>query len=136
MLDRFHIIQKFDKTLDKVRTEEAKRLCQEKQPAILSKSHWCFFKRHDNLTEKQSLKLKELLKMNLKTVKAYILRKQFQKFWEYRPPYWVGKFLVQWCHIANFNRIDSIKEITKMLTSHRTLILNYFRAKNSLTVVS
>ena len=45
VLDRFHIMQKFGKALDKVRADEAKRLRQAKQPPLLSKSRWCFLKR-------------------------------------------------------------------------------------------
>ena len=129
VLDRFHIMQKFGKALDKVRAEEAKRLRQAKQPPILSKTRWCFLKRRENLTEKQGFKLNELLKMNLRTVKAYLLREQFQEFWEYRSPGWAGKFLDQWCHTATFSRIEPMKDLAKMLTAHRHLILNYFRAK-------
>ena len=129
VLDRFHIMQKFGKALDKVRADEAKRLRQAKQPPLLSKTRWCFLKRRENLTEKQGFKLNELLKMNLRTVKAYLLREQFQKLWEYRSPGWAGKFLDQWCHAAIFSRIDPMKDIAKMLTAHRPLILNYFRAK-------
>ena len=104
VLDRFHIMQKFGKALDKVRAEEAKRLRQAKQPPLLSK-------------------------MNLRTVKAYLLREQFQKLWEYRSPGWAGRFLDQWCHAATFSRIEPMKDLAKMLTAHRPLILNYFRAK-------
>ena len=129
VLDRFHIMQKFGKALDKVRSEEAKRLRQAKQPPLLSKTRWCFLKRRENLTEKQGFKLNELLKMNLRTVKAYLLREQFQKLWEYRSPGWAGKFLDQWCHAATFSRIEPMKDLAKMLTAHRLLILNYFRAK-------
>ena len=129
VLDRFHIMQKFGKALDKVRAAEAKRLREEKQPAVLSKSRWCFLKRKENLTEKQGFKLKELLKMNLRTVKAYLLREQFQKFWIYKSPAWAGKFLDQWCHAATHSRIEPMKNLAKMLQNHRELILNYFRAK-------
>lgn len=129
VLDRFHIMQKFSKALDTVRSEEAKRLVKEKEPAVLSKSRWCFLKRKENLSEKQSFKLNELLKMNLRTVKAYLLKEQFQKFWEYKSPIWAGKFLDQWCHAAMFSRLDPMKKIAKMLTSHRALILNYFKVK-------
>jgi transposase len=129
VLDRFHIMQKFGKALDKVRAAEAKRLKEEKQPAVLSKSRWCFLKRKENLTEKQGFKLKELLKMNLRTVKAYLLREQFQKFWIYKSPAWAGKFLDQWCHAATHSRIEPMKNLAKMLQNHRELILNYFRAK-------
>ncbi|MEI3004111.1 MAG: transposase [Victivallales bacterium] len=85
-------------------SEEAKRLRQAKQPPLLSKTRWCFLKRRENLTEKKGFKLNELLKMNLRTVKAYLLREQFQKLWEYRSPGWAGKFLEQWCHAAIFSR--------------------------------
>ena len=104
---------------------------QAKQPPLLSKTRWCFLKRRENLTEKQGFKLNELLKMSLRTVKAYLLREQFQKLWEYRSPEWAGKFLEQWCHAATFSRIDPMKDIAKMLTAHRLLILNYFRAKKT-----
>ena len=129
VLDRFHIMQKFGRALDKVRADEAKRLRQAKQPPLLSKSRWCFLKRRENLTEKQGFKLNQLLKMNLRTVKAYLLREQFQKLWEYRSPGWAGKFLEQWCHAAIFSRLEPMKDLARMLTAHRPLILNYFRAK-------
>ena len=129
VLDRFHIMQKFGKALDKVRAAEAKRLKAEKQAPVLSKSRWCFLKRKENLTEKQSFKLQELLKMNLRTVKAYLLREQFQKFWAYRSPAWAARFLDQWCHAATHSRIEPMKNLAKMLQNHRELILNYFRAK-------
>lgn len=38
-------------------------------------------------------------------------------------------FLDQWCHAATFSRIEPMKDLAKMLTAHRPLILNYFRAK-------
>lgn len=129
VLDRFHIMQKFSKALDKVRAEEARRLKEERQAPVLSKSRWCFLKRKENLTDKQGFKLKELLNMNLRTVKAYLLKEQFQKFWEYNSPGWAARFLDQWCHAAIFSRIEPMKDLAKMLQSHHELILNYFRAK-------
>lgn len=129
ILDRFHIMQKFGKAIDKVRAEEAKRLRSEKKEPLLSKSRWCFLKRKQNLTGKQGLKLDELLRMNLRTVKAYLLKEQFHKFWEYKSPAWAGKFLDQWRHAANRSRIEPMREVAKMLHAHQDLILNYFRAK-------
>jgi len=132
ILDRFHIMQKFGKAIDKVRADEARRLKKEKQDPVLTKSRWCFLKRKPNLTEKQGLKLRELLQMNLRTVKAYLLKEQFHRFWDYRSPAWAGKFLDQWIHTVNHSRIEPMKDVAKTLQSHRELILNYFRAKRRL----
>ena len=68
--------------LDKVRAEEARRLKAEGTDPVLSKSRWCFLKRKENLTDTQALKLSELLTMNLRTVKAYLLTEDFKRFWK------------------------------------------------------
>ena len=129
ILDRFHIMQKFSKAIDKVRASETKRLKTEGKDPVLVKSRWYFLKRKSNLTTGQSFKLNELLQMNLRTVKAYLLKEQFQKFWEYSSPTWAGKYLDVWCKKTMYSKIEPMKDIAKMLRSHRELILNYFRAK-------
>ncbi|MFA7171717.1 MAG: ISL3 family transposase [Candidatus Paceibacterota bacterium] len=129
VLDRFHIMQKFGKAIDEVRAEESRRLKEKGKDPVLSKSRWCFLKRKGNLTEKQDFKLQELLQMNLRTVKAYLLKEQFHDFWDYSSPAWAGKFLDTWCRKTMYSKIDPMKKVAKMLRSHRELTLNYFRAK-------
>jgi transposase len=129
VLDRFHIMQKFGKALDKIRAQEVKRLKSEGKEPLLKSSRWCFLKRKFNLTKSQKGKLKELVDMNLSIVKAYVLKEQFHKFWEYVSPIWAGKFLDNWCELAEESELEPMIGIIKMLKSHRELILNYFRAK-------
>jgi len=129
ILDRFHIMQHFSKALDKVRADEARRLKAEGKDPVLSKSRWCFLKRKENLTDTQGLKLSELLTMNLRTVKAYLLTEDFQRFWNYTYPAWAEKFLRRWCFRTMRSKIEPMKDIAKMLRRHQALILNWFRAK-------
>ena len=129
VLDRFHIMQKFGKALDLIRAQEARRLKAEGREPLLEQSRWCFLKRRFNLTRSQKGKLKELVDMNLNIVKAYLLKEQFHKFWEYNSPTWAGKFLDNWCELAEEANLKPMTKITKMLQRHRELILNYFRAK-------
>ena len=90
VLDRFHVMQKFSKALDEVRAEEAKQLVQDGYEPVLKKSRWCLLKRPKNLTDKQTVKLLEILKYNLRTVRAYLLREEFQRLWEYKTASWAG----------------------------------------------
>jgi len=129
VLDKFHIMQKMGKALDKVRASEAKRLKQEGNEVILKQSRWCFLKRKFNLTKSQKGKLKELVSLNLNIVKAYILKEQFHKFWNYKSSTWAGKFLDNWCELVQESALEPMMNITKMLQKHRHLILNYFIAK-------
>jgi transposase len=60
---------------------------------VLKRSRWCLLKRPENLTEKQTLKLAEIVKYNLRTVRVYLRRKEFQRLWEHTSTRWAGKFL-------------------------------------------
>jgi len=121
-------MQQFSKALDKVRAEEARRLKRAGQDPVLSKSRWCFLKRKENLTQAQGVKLSELLTMNLRTVKAYLLKEDFQRFWDYSYPAWAANFLHRWCFRAMRSKIEPIKKVARMLRRHEPLILNWFRA--------
>jgi transposase len=129
ILDRFHIMSHMNKAIDKVRATEYKSLKTKGEQAILTGSRWCLLKRPENCTEKQAVKLKELVAINLKTVRAYLLKEDFQRFWSYKSAGWAAKYLDQWCKRTMRSRIDPMKKIAKMLRSHRGLILNWFRAK-------
>jgi len=129
ILDRFHIMSHMSKAIDKVRATEVKTLKAKGQAPVLTGSRWCLLKRPENHTEKQTVKLKELLAINLKTVRAYLLKEDFQRFWDYKSASWAGKFLDDWCKRTIRSRIDPMKKIARMLRSHRSLILNWFRAK-------
>lgn len=129
ILDRFHIVAKINDALDEVRASEAKKLVQDGIEPVLKKTRWCVLKRKENLTGHQKSRLRDLLKYRLQTVRAYLLKEQFNHFWEYESPTWAGKFLDQWTTMVMRSRIEPMKKVAKTLRNHRELILNYFRAK-------
>ena len=133
ILDRFHIVAKMNKALDEVRAAEARKMVQQGYEPLLKKTRWCLLKRKDNLTTPQRFRLRDLLHYNLGTVRAYLLKEDFQQLWEYTSPTWAGKFLDEWCRQTMRSRIEPMKKIARMLRSHRELILNYFRAKKQLS---
>jgi transposase len=90
VLARFHIMQKMNKAIDEVRAGEARQMKADGYEPVLKHSRWCLLKRPENLTEKQTVKLAELLQYNLKSVRAHLLREDFQRFWEYVRPAWAG----------------------------------------------
>src|SRR6195256_6797009 len=83
ILDRFHIVAKVNEALDDVRSAEAKRMKGDGYEPVLTKSRWCLLKRPENLTENQKVKLKDLVRYNLQSVRAYLLKEDFQQLWNY-----------------------------------------------------
>jgi transposase len=123
-----------NKAIDKVRATEVKTLKAKGKKAVLTGSRWCLLKRPENCTENQATKLKELVAINLKTVRAYLLKEDFQKFWDYKSVCWATKFMDDWCKRTMRSRIEPMKKIARMLRSHRSLILNWFRAKEQIAL--
>jgi transposase len=133
ILDRFHIVAKMNKALDEVRAGESRRMVREGYLPVLKKSRWLLLKREENLKTEQRFRLRDLLRYNLKTVRAYLLKEAFQQLWDYDSPFWAGKFLDQWCRQVMRSRIEPLKKIARSLREHRALILNYFRAQKMLS---
>jgi len=86
VLDRFHIVKKLQQAVDDVRSTEARRMPADGYEPLLTKSRWCFLNPPENLTRNQKLKLRDLLRYNLQSVRAYLLREDFDQFWEYVSP--------------------------------------------------
>ncbi len=133
VLDRFHVMQQFGKALDQIRAEESKQLVRDGYEPVLKKSRWCLLKRPENLTDRQTVKLSEVLKYNLRTVRAYLLREEFQRLWEYKSAWWAAKFLDEWTGRVMHSRLEPMKKIARSMRVHQPLILNWFRARGAVS---
>ena len=129
ILDRFHVVAKLNLALNNIRAEEARQLVRDGYEPVLQKSRWCLLKRPENLTDKQRVKLREVLRYNLKSVRGYLFKEYFQQFWTYDSPAWAGKFLDQWCREVMRSQIGPLKKFARTVRAHRELLLNYFRAR-------
>jgi len=133
VLDRFHIMAHMNKAIDKVRAQEARALQAQGKAPVLARTRWLLLKRPDHLTDEECPRLSDLLGYNLRAVRSYLLREEFQFFWTYRSATWAGKFLDRWCTQALRSRIEPMQRVARMLRRHRPLLLNYFRAKRVLS---
>jgi transposase len=133
VLDRFHIMSHMSKAIDEVRAQEARKIKAAGGTPILKHARWLLLKRPENLTAKEGVKLVDLLGHNLRAVRAYLLREDFQFFWDYVSPHWAGVFLNGWCTRTMRSRIEPMKKVARMLRRHRPLLLNWFRARGRLS---
>jgi transposase len=133
ILDRFHVMQKMSRAIDKVRAGEVKQLKADGYQPALKGCRWLLLKRPDNMTENQAIRLKELLQYNLQSVRSYLMKEDFQQFWNYTHPAWAGKFLDAWCTRAMRSKIEPMKAMAKTLRNKRHLLLNWFLAGGNLS---
>ena len=77
-----------NKALDEIRSGESRRIASEGGVPVLKKSRRLLLKRAENLKTEQRFRLRDLLRYNLKTVRAYLLKEAFQQLWDYNLPAW------------------------------------------------
>ena len=133
ILDRFHIMKKMNEAIDQVRREEVRRLEADGYEPILKHSRWALLKNPENRTRQQTVKMRELLEYNLKSVRAHLMREDFQRFWEYKSVGWAKKFLHEWCTRAMRSRLEPMKKVARSLRNHQAEILNWFRANGTIS---
>ena len=124
---------KLNKAIDEIRAGEVRQLKRDGYEPILKHSRWCLLKRPANLTGKQTVTLKELLKYNLRSVRAYLLKEDFQRFWTYQSCRLARRFLKDWCTRTNRSKLEPMKKFVKTIRNHEELLLNWFRAKGEIS---
>lgn len=133
ILDRFHIMRKFNEAIDEIRRGEVNQFKASRRENVLERGRWLLLKRPENLSEKQTARLDDLLKLNLASIKGYLLREDFQRFWDYQRSDFAGRFLDNWVTRALQTDLEPMKKVARMLRNHKPLILNWFKAKGQLS---
>ena len=133
ILDRFHIAQHLSQAIDAVRRAEVHTLKQQGWQPWLTKARWLLLKRHAHRTPAERTRLKDLVRHNLKAVRATLLREALEPFWTYRSVDWAGACLDEWCVQAMRSQIEPMKKVARILRRRRSLILNWFRARGQIS---
>ena len=122
--DKFHVIKIINDAVDKVRREE-----QQLRPELKS-SRYVWLKNPQNLKVAQSRQLEKLdvKGLNLKTVRAYHIRLNFQEFWQ-QPPEQAEAFLKSWYFWATHSRLQPMIEAARTIKRHWQGVLRWFTSQ-------
>jgi len=126
VFDKFHVVKHLHNAVDEVRKEEAREL-QKTNPQLLKGSKYVFLKNPWNLTPKQTARLGYLSKLNLKINRAYLLKEEFRKLWDYRDPCSAAAYLNQWIWWATHSRLKPLVKFAQLLRDHKDGILAWFK---------
>lgn len=129
VLDRFHVMQLLSKAVDTVRREEVRTLRAAGRPALLTKTRWLLLKRRENLSREERGRLRRLLSINLRSVRACLLKEQFLHFWSYQSYRWAERFLDRWTTMAMRSKLEPFKTFARTLRQHRRELLAWFAAR-------
>ena len=128
VLDRFHVMSHLSKAIDQVRADEARKL-NAQGISLLKNTRFLLLKRSLLLKPDQQARLRDLVRYNLRSVRAWILKEDFNAFWSYLSPHFAARFLKVWTTRAMRSRLEPMKRVARMLRRHEPYLLNYIRAR-------
>lgn len=125
-LDRYHLVALLSRAVDATRKAETRKATRFKR------TRWLWLKNPSNLSEKERLKLDELLQENAfpLTGKAYGLRLAFQEIFK-APQDQAEDAFYQWIGMAFASKIDAVIEVAVTFFNAAAKILRWFETRIS-----
>lgn len=124
--DKYHIMKIINTAVDKVRKAEVKN------QDLLRGQRYIFLKNRTNLTQSQleALQyLESMPKINLKTIRAYHIRENFQEIYKEIAREDFESALKKWYFWATHSRIKEIIEAAKTIKKHWAGIVRWYDSK-------
>jgi transposase len=124
--DKYHIMKIINKAVDDVRKVETK------EQDLLRGQKYLFLKNRQNLTEAQLKTLKaieSIPRLNLKTVRAYHIRENFQEIYKEGTREGFTRALTKWYFWATHSRIDPVRDAAKTIKRHWSGVLRWYDSK-------
>jgi transposase len=132
--DKFHISQDQNKAVDEVRRAEHKKLMAEGDETLKG-TKFLWLKGLERQSEADFMSFLDLVRLNLKTAKAWELKTTFEGFWN-QPDAISGKaFFEKWFQRAVRSRMPEFVKLAHSLAGSLPRLLNYFtyRITNAMT---
>lgn len=133
--DKFHIIQKLNKTVDAVRKAELRKARKENDKELIefanSKQRFILYKKKSKLTDNQSKRLEALCQLNEPIYKAMILKESFLNIYNPENINEEEKLLEDWLKDAEESSLEAFQELAKSFTDKMQFILNWFKKRIS-----
>jgi transposase len=106
--DKFHILQHANQAIDEVRRAECFRKGGRLRGVVRGK-RWLLLTRWTNLDHQKRQQLNDLLALNRRVMKAYLLKESLERLWTYRYEGAMLRYLQSWIDQLRWQRLLPLK---------------------------
>jgi transposase len=124
VLDRFHIVKALNDAVDEVRKQQWRQAAPDERKALKG-LRWLLFKHSRKRNPKDTRMLNALNKGNRRIHRAWVLKDEFEHFWDYKATWAAKRFLKRWTTTALKSRLQPLRDFVKMIRKHSHRILPY-----------
>jgi len=126
VIDRFHVVKALNEAVDEVRKEQWRALDNHARKAIKG-LRWLLAMRSTRRTKGHTRFLNRLRNSNRRIHRAWVLKDEFEHFWNYVYPGSAEKFLKRWITSTLRSRIPSLRTFVGTLRNHYDHIMAFIQ---------
>jgi len=126
--DKFHVLRHVNAALDETRLSEFFRNGGAAR-GLLRGKRWLLLRRWTHLERRERRLVQELLALNRRLAKAYLLKEQLTHLWDYTYEGAARRFLTLWVRALRWQRLPAFRKIAQLLLRHLDGILAYCHEK-------
>jgi transposase len=128
VFDKFHVMKHVNAAVDETRRQEFFRQGAAMRASMRGK-RWLLLTRWRNLDRTKRGLLNEALALNRRLFKAYFLKEQLERLWEYTYEGAARSFFANWVRSLRWQRLPAFKKLAATLQRHLQGILSYCHHK-------
>jgi transposase len=128
VFDRFHLTQYLGRAVDDVRRQTWRQMAG-RERAEFKRTRFLWLTNPENLARQERTRLSALLRLNRPIVKAYLLKEDLRRFWDYRSTAWAEGHLRQWLWRASHSRLAPFTKLARTLRSHLEGVVAWTRIR-------
>ena len=125
VFDKFHVYKYLSDAIEAVRRHE-QQIADEKTGQLIKGTRWLWLKATRNLKRKEQYTLAEIMKLNRRLQRAYVLKEDFDAFYASANADEAATFLKGWTRRCKQSRLDPFIALAKRITRWSEGILAYF----------
>ncbi len=125
VFDKFHVYKYLSDAIEAVRRHE-QQIADDKSGELIKGTRWLWLKAKGNLKRKEKCTLAEIMKVNRRLQRAYVLKEDFEAFYASSSSEEAAQFLREWTRRCKQSRLDPFIALAKRLNRWATGILSYF----------
>ena len=126
--DRFHVVRHLNEAVDEVRRSLVRKLAHPEK-ALVKGTRFVLLKNPWNLTPSQKRSLSALVRSNSPLSRAWYLKEDFQKFWDYVQEGRAERHLRTWLWWASHSRLGPFREFARLVREHLGGILAWTKMR-------
>lgn len=124
VLDRFHLVKALNVAVDEVRKEQW-RVANQHERKALKGLRWILYRHSSTRSRKDTRTLRDLETANRRIYRAWRLKDEFERFWNYQAPWAAQRFLASWTTAALRSRLSPLRRFVHTLRKHIDPVLAF-----------